>query len=64
MPDSAIFYLWPRLWLVLAIPMLWCVVSGLTLRALDARWANVSLVAAALPIILAAWKIVRHRART
>jgi len=48
------------LWLAVAVPVLWCVVTGLTLQALDASWAAVPLAVAAAAIILAAWKSVRR----
>lgn len=46
------------LWLVLLVPLSWCVVSGLTLQVLDAPWAPVSLAVALVAAILAAWKSV------
>lgn len=48
------------LWLAVAIPALWCLVTGLTLQVLDAPWAAVPLAVAAAAIILAGWKSVRR----
>ena len=47
------------LWLALAIPVLWCVVTGLTLQVLDAPWVMVPLAAALVGVLLAAWKTAR-----
>lgn len=47
------------LWLAAVVPLLWCVVTGLTLQVLDASWALVPLVAAALALVFVAWKAVR-----
>lgn len=46
------------MWLAALIPMLWCLVTGLTLLVLDAAWAIVPLAAAALSAVLALWKTV------
>jgi len=46
------------LWLAAVIPILWCVVTGLTLQVLDAPWAPVPLAVAVTALILVAWKSV------
>ncbi|MDT8438311.1 MAG: MFS transporter permease [Wenzhouxiangellaceae bacterium] len=40
-----------RLWLVALVPLLWCLLSGLTLQALDIAWFAVPLAAAALALV-------------
>ena len=46
----------PLLWLAMAIPVLWCVISGLTLQVLGAAWAIVPLASAALAGVFTLWK--------
>jgi len=48
------------LWLALAIPLLWCVITGVTLQVLGAPWAQVPLAGAVVTILLATWKTA-HR---
>jgi len=45
-------------WHLLVVPLLWCVISGLTLIAMEASDAFVALALAALALLLAAWKTV------
>jgi hypothetical protein len=47
------------LWLAAFIPLLWCLVTGLTLAVLDAAWAVVPPTAAILAVALALWKTLR-----
>lgn len=51
------------LWIAALVPLLWCAVTGLTLQVLDAAWAIVPPAAAAVAVILMAWKSVRSFAR-
>jgi hypothetical protein len=48
-------------WWLLAIPTLWCAVTGLTLWTMDAPDAFVSPLAGAIALGLAAWKSVSPR---
>lgn len=45
-------------WHLLVVPLLWCAFTGLTLSAMEAPDALVSPIAAALALIVAAWKTV------
>lgn len=47
-------------WHLLVIPLLWCAVTGLTLRAMEAPDALVTPIAGALALLLAAWKTMRR----
>jgi len=51
------------LWLAAIVPLLWCMVTGLTLQVLDAAWAVIPPAAAAVALIFTAWKSVRSFAR-
>lgn len=50
-------------WLLMIIPMLWCVVTGLTLWTMEAPDALVTPVAGALALLARSWKTARHEAR-
>jgi hypothetical protein len=50
-------------WLLMIIPMLWCVITGLTLWTMEAPDALVTPVAGALALVAAAWKTARHESR-
>lgn len=43
-------------WLLLIVPLLWCIISGLTLWAMESPEAPVSLLAAVASVGVAAWK--------
>jgi hypothetical protein len=43
-------------WLLLAVPLLWCAVTGLTLWAMEAPDALMTPAAGALALLVAAWK--------
>ncbi len=47
------------LWLAMLIPLLWCLITGLTLYVLDAPWTPIPLAAAVLAVVLVLWKTVR-----
>jgi hypothetical protein len=48
-------------WLLLILPLLWCIISGLTLWAMESPEAPVILLAAAVAVGLAAWKTLTFR---
>ena len=50
-------------WLLMIIPALWCIVTGLTLWTMEAPDALVTPITGALALLAAAWKTVRHEAR-
>jgi len=50
------------LWLLFVIPFLWCVLTGLTLWAMESAEAPVAPIAAAIAAMMAAWKS-RSRSR-
>lgn len=47
-------------WLLMVIPAMWCVVTGLTLWTMEAPDALVTPVAGALALLAAAWKTTHH----
>lgn len=49
-------------WLLLILPLLWCVISGLTLWAMESPEAPILPLAAAVAVGLAAWKTLTFRA--
>jgi uncharacterized protein DUF6064 len=50
-------------WELLVVPAIWCVISGLTLLAMEAPGASIPPLAAALALFLAAWRrFARRRA--
>ena len=53
----------PR-WHLLALPLLWCATSGLTLWTMESPEAPVAPVLAALAGALAVWKALAHRGKT
>jgi hypothetical protein len=53
----------PR-WHLLALPLLWCVISGLTLWTMESSDAPVVPLVAAVSAALAAWKALAHRGKT
>ena len=53
----------PR-WHLLALPLLWCAISGLTLWTMESPEASVVPGLAALAGVLAAWKALAHRGKT
>ena len=53
----------PR-WHLLALPLLWCAISGLTLWTMESPEAPVVPLLAALSAALAAWKALAHRGKT
>jgi hypothetical protein len=50
-------------WHLLVIPVLWCAFTGLTLWAMEATDALVAPTAAALALVIAAWKTLRPTTR-
>ena len=48
-------------WLLLILPLLWCVISGLTLWAMESPEAPILPLAAAVAVGLAAWKTLTFR---
>lgn len=46
-------------WHLLVVPLLWCAFTGLTLTAMEAPDALISPIAAALALVVAAWKTAR-----
>jgi hypothetical protein len=48
-------------WELIAVPVLWCVISGASLAAMDAPAAWIMPAAAALVVILAAWRTLARR---
>lgn len=42
----------PVLWLTLLIPLLWCLVTGLTLQALDVAWAPIPLAVMVIALVV------------
>ncbi len=53
----------PR-WHLLALPLLWCAISGLTLWTMESPEAPVVPVLAGLAGALAGWKALAHRGKT
>jgi Family of unknown function (DUF6064) len=51
------------LWLLVIIPSLWCIMTGLTLWTMEAPDALVTPAAGALALLAAAWKTARHETR-
>jgi hypothetical protein len=50
-------------WMLMIIPALWCVMTGLTLWTMQTPDALVTPVAGALALLAAAWKTASHEAR-
>ena len=48
-------------WLLLILPLLWCIISGLTLWAMESPEAPILPLAAAVAVGLAAWKTLTFR---
>src|ERR1044072_1157049 len=51
-------------WLLLILPLLWCIISGLTLWTMESPEAPVVPLVATLSALLAAWKALAHRGKT
>jgi hypothetical protein len=51
-------------WLVFIVPALWCLISVLTLQALDAPWSQVLVFILALGTIAMLWQSVENAVRT
>jgi hypothetical protein len=48
-------------WELIAVPVIWCAISGASLAAMDAPAAWIMPAAAVLVVILAAWRTFAHR---
>lgn len=54
----------PLLWLVLSIPLVWSLITGLTLQALDIAWASIPLLAIVIALIGASWQTISGMKQT